>query len=390
MVAEPLVVLQRNVEGLTRSKRDIIHHLADVHEVNVLLLQETHATNEEKLKIEGFETVAFTSSKHYGLATYIRDGLRAISIRKSSTDNLAEWIVSTVNGIDIVNIYKPPKVKLDIEALPYISTSSIVCGDFNSRHGSWGYPDSNQNGNLIESWAESFNLLLLFDTKASPSFFSKRHKTWTNPDLTFISANMSSRSQRDVLDLFPRSGHCPILVRTNSNLRISTINKKRWNFRIADWKKFENATNRLTRDLPDPHGNKTAAHTAFTNMLLSAAKASIPRGRRSNYIPCWDKDCDSALSSYNSATEEEKKDKCDHLFNILDEKRRKRWEETVSNVDFTHSSRKAWQTVNKLTGRSNTAKSCPVTADSIATVLIKNGKWQQPKDTQQKRTTFHQ
>ena len=146
MVAEPLVVLQLNVEGLTRSKCDIIHHLADVHEVNVLLLQETHATNEEKLKIEGFETVAFTSSKHYGLATYIRDGLRAISIRKSSTDNLAEWIVSTVNGIDIVNIYKPPKVNLDIEALPYISTSSIVCGDFNSRHGSWGYPDSNQNG----------------------------------------------------------------------------------------------------------------------------------------------------------------------------------------------------------------------------------------------------
>ena len=50
---------------------------------------------------------------------------------------------------------------------------------------------------------------------------------------------MSIRSQRDVLDLFPRYGHFHILVHTNSNLRISTINKKCRNFRKGDWNKMK-------------------------------------------------------------------------------------------------------------------------------------------------------
>ena len=41
-------------------------------------------------------------------------------------------------------------------------------------------------------------------------------------------------------------------------------------------------------------------------------------------------------------------------------------------VDFTHSSRKAWQTINKLTGRSTTHSRCPVTGNAIASQLLNN------------------
>ena len=44
-------------------------------------------------------------------------------------------------------------------------------------------------------------------------------------------------------------------------------------------------------------------------------------------------------------------------------------------VDFTHSSRKAWQTINKLTGRSATHSRCPVTANAIASQLLNNGRF---------------
>ena len=44
-------------------------------------------------------------------------------------------------------------------------------------------------------------------------------------------------------------------------------------------------------------------------------------------------------------------------------------------LDFTHSSRKAWQTINKLTGRSTTHSSCPVTANAIASQLLNNGRF---------------
>ena len=110
-------------------------------------------------------------------------------------------------------------------------------------------------------------------------------------------------------------------------------------------------------------------------MLSSAAKASIPRGRRGQYIPCWDENCEAALKEQNAASDEEKAEKSETLLNIISEKRRARWEETIGSIDFTHSSRKAWATINRLTGRSSKPKPCPVTANSIASVLVNNGKW---------------
>ena len=52
----------------------------------------------------------------------------------------------------------------------------------------------------------------------------------------------------------------------------------------------------------------------------------------------------------------------------------KRWEEAVNSIDFSHSSRKAWRTIYKLTGRSGrSSRLCPVSANSIASQLVKNG-----------------
>ncbi|KAI4818682.1 hypothetical protein KUCAC02_003984 [Chaenocephalus aceratus] len=63
------------------------------------------------------------------------------------------------------------------------------------------------------------------------------------------------------------------------------------------------------------------------------------------------------------------------LLKKLDITRRARWTEVVESIDFTHSSRKAWQTINQLTGRNTTPHSCPVTANAIASQLLKNGRF---------------
>ena len=57
-----------------------------------------------------------------------------------------------------------------------------------------------------------------------------------------------------------------------------------------------------------------------------------------------------------------------YLLSRLGQKQ-ERWEEAVNSIDFFHSSRKAWRTINTLTGRSGR----PVSANSIATQLLKNG-----------------
>ena len=61
----------------------------------------------------------------------------------------------------------------------------------------------------------------------------------------------------------------------------------------------------------------------------------------------------------------------------LDEMRRQRLAETVDSVDFTYSSHKAWQVINKLSGRVSTRYTswCPVTAYAIASQLLKNSRF---------------
>ena len=61
----------------------------------------------------------------------------------------------------------------------------------------------------------------------------------------------------------------------------------------------------------------------------------------------------------------------------LDKKRRDPWSEAVWSIDFSHSSRKAWSILNNLTGRSrHSPRHCPVSADAIASQLVRNGKYE--------------
>ena len=61
----------------------------------------------------------------------------------------------------------------------------------------------------------------------------------------------------------------------------------------------------------------------------------------------------------------------------LDRKRRDRWSEAVRSIDFLHSSRKAWSILNNLTGKSrHSPRHCPVSADAIASQLVRNGKYE--------------
>ena len=51
--------------------------------------------------------------------------------------------------------------------------------------------------------------------------------------------------------------------------------------------------------------------------------------------------------------------------------------EAVRSIDFSHSSRKAWSILNNLTGRlRHSPRHCLVSADAIASQLVRNGKYE--------------
>jgi len=148
---------------------------------------------------------------------------------------------------------------------------------------------------------------------------------------------------------------------------------KCWNFRKADWKRFCLLTGESVEGLPPPDiSNIEKAYQEFCESLLFAAKQCIPRGRRKIYVPCWDKECEILYCSFTAApVGTDRAALC--LPSRLKQKKQERWQEAVNLIDFSNSSRKAWGTINKLTGRSGrSSRLCPVSANSIASQLVLN------------------
>ena len=121
-----------------------------------------------------------------------------------------------------------------------------------------------------------------------------------------------------------------------------------------------------------------AAYQDFCNTFKKAPKKTIPRGYRNNYIPCWDAKCESLYKTFlQSPQGDDLNLAATALLAKLDRKRRDRWFEAVRSIDFSHSSRKAWSILNNVTGRSrHSPRHCPVSADAIASLLVRNGKYE--------------
>ena len=67
---------------------------------------------------------------------------------------------------------------------------------------------------------------------------------------------------------------------------------KRWNFRKAKRSYYIALTNKFAKTLLPPDSlDVDAAYQDFYNTIKKAAKQTIPREYRNNYIPCWDAEC---------------------------------------------------------------------------------------------------
>ena len=168
--------------------------------------------------------------------------------------------------------------------------SAVIITDNNS-------PD----GKCLAGWASINCLALLYNAKDTASFYSGRWNTGTNPDLAFASVGPNSRlPDRRILDKFPRSQHRPSLITPpRFAMAVPSMPVKRWNFHKAKWSHYIALTNKFAKTLLPPDSlDVDAAYRDFCNTIKKAAKKTIPRGYRNNYIPCWDAECKSLYKTF--------------------------------------------------------------------------------------------
>ena len=116
----------------------------------------------------------------------------------------------------------------------------------------------------------------------------------------------------------------------------------------------------------------------FQRKLLDIAKRTIPRGFRNPYIPGWDPTCEVLENDLDKGQSiPDNQEGANKLLEHLNSKRKAVW--TVENIDITHSIRKAWATINMLTGRKNISPNPnSMNSNAVASWLIENGKFKQP------------
>ena len=91
---------------------NVLHHLAMQFEALVILLQETHCTDAEKLVLPNYQLAGSSSSKKHGFATFVHERLRYTLLNQSPPTLEIKWQCVDVDGYKIVNVYKPPPTRL--------------------------------------------------------------------------------------------------------------------------------------------------------------------------------------------------------------------------------------------------------------------------------------
>ena len=71
-------------------------------------------------------------------------------------------------------MYKTPNERFVLPAPGYGNLSHIVIKYFNSHSTIWGYTTTDDNGEVVEQWADSCNLTLIQNVKLSKSFNSAK------------------------------------------------------------------------------------------------------------------------------------------------------------------------------------------------------------------------
>ena len=118
----------------------------------------------------------------------------------------------------------------------------------------------------------------------------------------------------------------------------------------------------------------------FVNLVRRSSNKNIPRGCRTSYVCSLNDKSKDMYEDYQRgfAKDPFNEDTVrvgDALLDEISEAQRSKWTEMIESTDFTHSSRNAWKTINKLTkDYTEPQQQSKVTADQVAHQLLLNGK----------------
>ena len=232
-------IIQANVAGI-KNKRTELQKLFNEKNIHVAMLQETQHQS-CNYKMSGYTPYTCNCNSCRGIITYIRKDLQC-NVTPHTADAPNDILKATVwfgeKKLNLLNVYSAPKDVFTFTSTETIFKSTVIAGDFNGHSPLWGYKDQNATGTNIENLCQSSNLIRIQDEFSPPTLLHKVHGTLHRPDLTLVSADLHSMCSTTVLKDVA-SDHRPTLISLNMGKQQSRKRRSRWNFKKANWPKFQ-------------------------------------------------------------------------------------------------------------------------------------------------------
>ena len=194
-----------------------------------------------KVNIIRYTIITRIDYPQYGTLIYAREPNKTVLVDEELREgNLHESAVR-VGNLKVVNVCKPPNSNWPGIPLRHRSHPTVIMGDFNCHHVSWGYIDDDADaaGQTIDQWAEANRYHVIISPRDTGTFYSGIWQRKYKPDLVFASLaehETHTSVTREVLGDFPNSQHRTIVVTTRKNIKYTkTIEKPRWNFKRVNW-----------------------------------------------------------------------------------------------------------------------------------------------------------
>lgn len=147
-----------NANGLSQHKREVRKFLHD-HEIDVMLVSETHFTNKNHFAIRGYivyDTKHPDGKAHGGTAVLVKRGIKQCEVGKLSRRDIQATCVEIdthCGNLCLSAVYCPPRFSVKSEEFSAFFESLgkrfLAGGDFNAKHPHWGSRLRNSKGRQL-------------------------------------------------------------------------------------------------------------------------------------------------------------------------------------------------------------------------------------------------
>jgi ribonuclease HI len=302
MDREETKIVQWNCHGAKTNLSSILATFQK--ETPVYALQETFLKEHERLSIPGYRAIRNDrkgETKGGGVAILVPDKLAVKDWEAFNTDN-CEGITVTLQTAErelkIINVYFPKgNIKEeDLEEIGgRIDQKTIITGDFNAIHPTWGSHTCNRSGLNLMQFIENRQLVVLNDGSAT-RINPKPDQADSAIDVTMVTENLSTANWRVLQASI--SDHLPIEVSIRVQITLTpSSTRPSFQYKKADWAKFQ----KELRESVIKEESRTDVDTyarELTNLILRSAAKSIPN-----------KNLPSSILSESKKTPQKKKNK---------------------------------------------------------------------------------